>query len=151
MYIDDMIRRRPQQFRSMDNLSKCKSGYVGRICSAINSQSTSLMDRLVPWLYLYFIIWYDTELALATNIGKIALIDASTIPDGWDVEKWFYYARAMRVGFVNSMNEGNKRMGINQNMSTLSKELNLEMGNYIQFNIQLLQERSEEHTSDSSH
>jgi hypothetical protein len=98
------------------------------------------MDRLVPWLYLYFIIWYDTELALATNIGKIALIDASTIPDGWDVEKWFYYARAMRVGFVNSMNEGNKRMGINQNMSTLNKELNLEMGNYIQFNIQLLQE-----------
>lgn len=140
MYIDEMIRRRPQQFRSMDNLSKCKSGYVGRLCSAQNSQSTSLMDRLVPWLYLYFIIWYDTELALATNIGKIALIDASTIPDGWDVEKWFYYARAMRVGFVNSMNEGNKRMGINQNMSTLNKELNLEMGNYIQFNIQLLQE-----------
>lgn len=140
MYIDEMIRRRPQQFRSMDNLSKCKSGYVGRICSAINSQSTSLMDRLVPWLYLYFIIWYDTELALATNIGKIAVIDVSTIPDGWDVEKWFYYARAMRVGFVNSMNEGNKRMGINQNMSTLNKELNLEMGNYIQFNIQLLQE-----------
>jgi hypothetical protein len=140
MYIDDMIRRRPQQFRSMDNLSKCKSGYVGRICSAINSQSTSLMDRIVPWLYLYFIIWYDTELALATNIGKIAVIDVSTIPDGWDVEKWFYYARAMRVGFVNSMNEGNKRMGINQNMTTLNKELNLEMGNYIQFNIQLLQE-----------
>jgi hypothetical protein len=51
-----------------------------------------------------------------------------------------YYARAMRVGFVNSMNEGNKRMGINQNMSTQNKELNLEMGNYIQFNIQLLQE-----------
>jgi hypothetical protein len=140
MYIDEMIRRRPQQFRSMDNLSKCKSGYVGRLCSAQNSQSTSLMDRLVPWLYLYFIIWYDTELALATNIGKIAVIDVSTIPDGWDVEKWFYYARAMRVGFVNSMNEGNKRMGINQNMSTLNKELNLEMGNYIQFNIQLLQE-----------
>jgi hypothetical protein len=140
MYIDEMIRRRPQQFRTMDNLSKCKSGYVGRLCSAINSQSTSLMDRIVPWLYLYFILWYDTELALATNIGKIAVIDVSTIPDGWDVEKWFYYARAMRVGFVNSMNEGNKRMGINQNMSTLNKELNLEMGNYIQFNIQLLQE-----------
>jgi hypothetical protein len=51
-----------------------------------------------------------------------------------------YYARAMRVGFVNSMNEGNKRMGINQNMSTQNKELNLEMGSYIQFNIQLLQE-----------
>lgn len=140
MYIEPMIRRRPQQFRTMDNLSKCKSGYFGRMCSATNTQSTSLMDRLVPWVYLYFIIWYDTELALATNVGKIALLDVSMIPDGWEIDKWMYYARAMRVGFVNSMNEGNKRMGINQNMSTQNKELNLEMGNYIQFNIQLLQE-----------
>lgn len=140
MYIEPMIRRRPQQFRNMDNLSKCKSGYFGRMCSATNTQSTSLMDRLVPWVYLYFIIWYDTELALATNVGKIALLDVSMIPDGWEIDKWMYYARAMRVGFVNSMNEGNKRMGINQNMSTQNKELNLEMGNYIQFNIQLLQE-----------
>jgi len=62
------------------------------------------------------------------------------IPDGWEIDKWMYYARAMRVGFVNSMNEGNKRMGINQNMSTQNKELNLEMGSYIQFNINLLQE-----------
>lgn len=140
MYIEPTIRRRPQQFRSMDNLSKCKSGYFGRMCSATNTQSTSLMDRLVPWVYLYFIIWYDTELALATNIGKIALVDVSMIPDGWEIDKWMYYARAMRIGFVNSLNEGNKRMGINQNMSTQNKELNLEMGNYIQFNITLLQE-----------
>ena len=140
MYIEPMIRRRPQQFRNMDNLSKCKSGYFGRMCSATNTQSTSLMDRLVPWVYLYFIIWYDTELALATNIGKIALVDVSMIPDGWEIDKWMYYARAMRIGFVNSINEGNKRMGINQNMSTQNKELNLEMGSYIQFNITLLQE-----------
>lgn len=140
MYIEPMIRRRPQQFRSMDNLSKCKSGYFGRMCSATNSQSTSLMDRLVPWVYLYFILWYNTELAMATNIGKIGLMDVSTIPDGWEIDKWMYYARAMRIGFVNSMNEGNKRMGINQNMSTQNKTIDLEMGNYIQFNITLLQE-----------
>lgn len=140
MYIDDLIRRRENQFRSLDNISLCKSGYVGELCSALNSKSVSLMSRLVPWVYLYFIIWYDTELALSTNLGKIALIDVSMIPDGWEIEKWMYYARAMRIGVVNSLNEGNKRFGINQNMSTNNKELNLEMGNYIQFNIQLLQE-----------
>jgi len=139
MYIESLIRRRPQQFRSMDNLSKCKLGYVGRLCSAINSQSTSLMDRLTPWLYLYFVVWYDTELALSTNIGKVGLLDVSLVPDGWEIDKWLYYVRAMRIGFINSMNEGNKRMGINQNASTQNKELNLEMGNYIQFNIQLLE------------
>lgn len=141
MYIDDLIRPRKHQYRSMDSLSECKSGYIGNMCSATNSQSTSLMDRLLPWVYLYFIIWYDTELALATNMGKIALLDVSMIPDGWEMEKWMYYARAMRIGFVNSLNEGNRRLGLSgQNHSTQNKELNLEMGNYIQFNITLLQE-----------
>jgi hypothetical protein len=141
MYIDELIRPRKHQFRSLDNVSRCKSGYVGNICSAQNSQSTSLMDRIVPWLYLYFILWYDTELALSTNIGKIALLDVSLIPDGWEPEKWMYYARAMRIGFINSLNESNRKAGLSgQNQSTQNKELNLEMGNYIQFNIQLLEQ-----------
>ena len=47
----------------------------------------------------------------------------------------------MRIGFVNSLNEGNRKLGINgQNLSTQNKELNLEMGSYIQFNINLLQQ-----------
>jgi hypothetical protein len=141
MYIDDLIRPRKHQYRSMDSLSECKSGYIGNMCSATNSQSTSLMDRLLPWVYLYFIIWYDTELALATNMGKIALLDVSLIPDGWEMEKWMYYARAMRIGFVNSLNEGNRKLGLSgQNNSQQNRELDLEMGNYIQFNITLLQE-----------
>ena len=139
IYLDDLIRPRVHQYRSLDNISRCKSGYVGNICSAQNSQSTSLMDRIVPWLYLYFIVWYDTELALATNIGKIALLDVSLIPDGWELEKWMYYARSMKIGVVNSLNESNRKNGLSgQNLSTQNKELNLEMGNYIQFNIDLL-------------
>ncbi len=141
MYIDELIRPRQHQYRSQDNLSSCKSGYIGNLCSAQNSESTSLMDRVIPWVYLYFIIWYDTELALATNIGKIALLDMSIIPDGWDVEKWMYYARAMRIGFVNSLNESNRKLGLSgQNHSQVNRELNLETGSYIQFNITLLQE-----------
>jgi hypothetical protein len=140
MYLYDLIRPRKQQFRSIDNLSECKSGYVGNVCSATNSVSTSLMDRLVPWVYLYMIIWYRTELAMAANIGKIALIDLSLVPDGWEVEKWLYYATAMKIGFVNSFNESNRKFnGTGQNMSTQNKELNLETGNYIQQHIGMLE------------
>ena len=53
-------------------------------------------------------MWYRTELLIATNQGKIALIDIALIPDGWDVEKWMYYATAMKFGFINSFNEGKK-------------------------------------------
>ncbi len=138
MYIN--IRPREQQFRSIDNLSSCKSGYVGTVYSATNAQSVSLMDRLVPWIYLYLIVWYRTELAMAKNVGKIALIDTSLIPDTWEPEKWMYYAQAMGFGFVNSYNEGNKLYGINgMNQSTQNKSLDLETGNYIQQHISMLQ------------
>lgn len=139
MYLHPLIRPRKQQYRSIDNLSECKSGYIGTVYSSINSQSTSMMDRLVPWIYLYLIIWYRTELAMAKNMGKIALIDTSLIPDGWEPEKWMYYAQAMGMGFVNSYNEGNKAMGINGwNQSTQNRALDLETGHYIQGHIEIL-------------
>lgn len=134
------IKPKRLQFRRMDNLSACKSGYVGAVYNCNNSQSVSLMDRLTPFIYLYVIIWYNTELAISTNMGKIALIDTSLIPDGWDIDKWLHYARVMKIGFVDSFTEGKKgeRKGkINQ--SQQNRELNLETGNYIQQHITLLQ------------
>ena len=139
-YLWDLCGPCPQQFRSMDNLSECKSGYVGTVYSATNSRSVSLMDRLVPWIYLYLIVWYRTELAMAKNIGKIALIDTSLIPDNWEVEKWMYYANAMGFGFVNSYNESNRSSagGANFNQSSQNKSLDLETGQYIQQHIAML-------------
>ena len=141
MYLHDLIRPRRQQFRTMDNISECKSGYVGNIYSATNSQSVSLMDRLVPWVYLYMIVWYRTELALAKNHGKIALIDTSLIPSGWDPEKWMYYAQALGFGFVNSYNEENRALGMagGANMSVQNKSLDLDTSAYIIQHINLLQ------------
>ena len=130
------------QFRKLTNLSKCKSGYVGTIYNCNNSQSVSLMDRLVPWIYLYVTIWYRVELAIAANQGKIALIDLSLVPDGWEIDKWLYYAQAMKFGFVDSFNEGKKGQSTGKlagNISTQNKVLDMETGNYIQQHIQLLE------------
>ena len=136
------IRPKGQQFRRMDNLSVCKSGYVGTVYNANNSQSVSLMDRLVPWVYLYITLWYRLELAISSNQGKIALIDLSLVPDGWEVEKWMYYAQSMKFGFVDSFNEGKKGQSTGKlagNISTQNKVLDMETGNYIQQHIQLLE------------
>ena len=136
------VRPKNQQFRRMDNLSVCKSGYVGTIYNANNSQSVSLMDRLVPWIYMYITLWYRLELAIAANQGKIALIDLSLIPDGWEVEKWIYYAQSMKFGFVDSFNEGKKGQSTGKlagSISTQNKVLDMETGNYIQQHIQLLE------------
>lgn len=128
------------RFSKGDNLSKCSSGYVGSICDADNSASTSLMDRLVPWFYMYLIVWYRTELLMAANQGSIALIDVSLIPDGWDISQWLYYATAMKFGFVNSFNEGMRGERKGQlNQSTQNKQLNLDTGDSIQHHISMLQ------------
>ena len=127
------------QYRTLENPTACKSGYVGTVYNSVNSQSVSLMDRLVPWVYLYMIIWYNTELLIATNPGKIATIDTSLIPNGWEPEKWFMYIKQMKIAFVNTYNEGSKaeRYG-DVNMSTQTKSLDMELGNSIQYNLQLL-------------
>lgn len=138
MYLQ--IRPKKNQFRTVDNLSECKSGYIGTIYNAHNSQAVSLMDRIYPFLCLYLIVWYRTELLLAANLNKLALIDMSLIPDGWNVEQWLYYAQSMKIGFINSFNEGDKasKMGRYRNDSTQNKSIDLETGNSIQYNIQLL-------------
>ena len=136
------IRVRPQQFRHMDNVSVCSSGYVGTIYNANNAQSVSLMDRLVPWVYMYITLWYRLELAIAANQGKIALIDLSLVPDGWEIEKWMYYAQSMKFGFVDSFNEGKKGQSTGKlagNISTQNKVIDMETGNHIQQHIQLLE------------
>ena len=140
IYID--IKPKRQQFRRMDNISACKSGIVGTIYNANNSKSVSLMDRLVPWIYLYITMWYRTELLMAANQGKIGIMDISLIPDGWKIDDWLYYATVMKFGFVNSFNEGKKGQSMGKlagNISTQNKVLDLETGNAIQGHISILQ------------
>jgi hypothetical protein len=76
---------------------------------------------------------------MAANMDKLALIDMSLVPDGWEIEKWLYYAQSMKIGFVNSFNEGKKgeRIG-KQNASVQNKSLDLSTGQSINYNIQLL-------------
>ncbi len=133
------IRPRRLQFRPMDNISKAKSGFVGTIYNCNNAESVSLMDRLVPWIYLYITTWYRVELLMAANQGKIAFIDLSLVPEGWEIDKWMYYASIMKFAFVDSYNEGKKgeRMG-RVNASTQNKSMDLETGNSIQHHIGIL-------------
>ena len=132
------IQPKKNQRRDMNNPSDVKSGYVGYIYNERNSESISLIDRMKPFQYLYNIIYYRTELAIAKSKGKVALMDISQIPssEGWDVSKWMYYLESMGVMFINSREEGNRSRDaapFNQFQS-----VDLSMGNYINTHVQLL-------------
>lgn len=136
------LRPRPVQFRSMINLSSCKPGYVGTLYNINDSKVKSLMDRGKPYQYLYNIFMYRTELAFAKSKGKIAELDISKVPDGWTMDKWMYYAEIMGWAVVDPFNEGKKGQALGKlsgTFNTTGKVLDMELGNYIQQHISMLQ------------
>lgn len=104
------VRPKENQFRRLDDPYYCKLGYLGKIYNSNNSVSTSLIERLKPYQYLYNILSYRLELAFASDQGKIFLMDLAQLPrsEGIDVDKWMYYLKAAKIGFINSFEEGRK-------------------------------------------
>lgn len=132
---------RPIQFRRMGNKSAGGSGYVGTIYNTNTSQSRSLMDRMKPYQYLYNVFMYRTELAFAKSKGKISVLDTSRIPDGWDMDKWMYYAEILGWAVEDPFKESNKGSSTGKlagQMNQNSKVLDLEMGSYIQQHVMML-------------
>ncbi len=132
------IRPKRIQRRNMDNISICKPGFVGKIYNARNSQSVSLIDRMKPYQYLYNIIYYRLELALAKSLGKIAVMDITQIPrnEGWDIEKWLHYIQAMGIMFINPLQKpdsGGEPTHFNQYTT-----LDMETGQFIDRHVNLL-------------
>lgn len=107
---DIYVRIRPKsvQYRSMDNPSGCKLGFVGAIYNARNSVATSLIDLVKHHQYLYNIIMYRLELEIAKAKGKKMVMDLAQIPrsQGISLEKWMYYFDSMGLAFINSFEEG---------------------------------------------
>lgn len=102
------IRPKTVQYRSMDNPSGCKLGYVGAIYNARNSVATSMVDLVKHHQYLYNVIMYRMELEIAKAKGKKMVMDLAQIPrsQGISLEKWMYYFDTVGIAFINSFEEG---------------------------------------------
>lgn len=136
------IKKRPIQFRSIHNLSKCSSGYIGLAYNTNTSKSKSLMDRMKPYQYLYNIFMYRTELAFARAKGKIGKISLSKMPDKWTPKMWMQYAEVNGWLIEDDFNEvkrGSATGKLAGQMSSSSTAIDLEMGNYIQQHLLMLQ------------
>jgi hypothetical protein len=114
MYIG--VRAKPNQRRRLDNPYHAKLGYTGMLYNATNSVGVSLVDRMKPYQYLYNILMYRLELAFASDMGKVFLMDLAQIPrsEGISIEQWMYYLKSMKIGFINSFEESQKGTRIGQ-------------------------------------
>ncbi len=139
-YLD--IQPKRNQRRRMDNPYYCKLGYSGFIYEARNSKSVSLIDRIKPYQYLYNAISYKVQNIFASDMGKIFLMDLAQIPrsEGIDIEKWMYYLKEMKIGFINSFEEG-KKLSATGKMPTFNQfqAVDMSLANSVQMYINYLQ------------
>lgn len=131
------------QHVSIDNPNSQKLPYCGAIYSNTNSRPRSLVSILKPLQYMYIVLWYRLELAIARDKGKVVNMDVTQIPKsmGITVDKWLHYLSSVGVNFINPFDlgwnipgrEGGKPSQFNQITS-----LDLTMSNVIAEYIQLM-------------
>jgi hypothetical protein len=137
------IRPIPYQHMSLETLNDNRLPYTGLIYNHTNAYGKSLVEIMKPLQYMYMILWYRLELALARDKGKVITMDVTQIPKkyGFGIEKWMHYLTSLGVNFVNPYEEGwdtpgregGKASGFNQ-----FGAVDLGMGNVIAGYIQLM-------------
>jgi hypothetical protein len=126
------MRPVPGQHNDLDNLWECKLSYKGACYDNMNSEITSLMDRMKVYQFYYNIIMYRIEMLMASDKGKILLMNLNLIPKskGIDISKFLYYADASKIGFLNPNEEGNR--GGQSDIVNSVKEVDLSLASDIQ-------------------
>lgn len=96
------------QHVSIDNPNSQKLPYCGAVYSNTNSRSRSLVSILKPLQYMYIVLWYRLELALARDKGKIVNMDITQIPKSMNItpDRWMHYLSSVGVNFINPYEEG---------------------------------------------
>lgn len=96
------------QHVSIDNPNSQKLPYCGAIYSNTNSKPRSLVSILKPLQYMYIVLWYRLELAIARDKGKVINMDITQIPKSMGISpaKWMHYLSSVGVNFVNPYEEG---------------------------------------------
>jgi len=106
------VRPIPDQYSSIDNISKTRSSYVGCI------DNYCLIEKLLPYQYLWNVIMHKAMLAISRDKGPGFIMDIAQIPkkQGWDVDKWFNFLDSYGIALVNSFeeDENGKRSQFNQ-------------------------------------
>jgi len=136
------MRPKPVQYSRMSNPSMGHPGIVGEIYNYNQGKSTSLLDRMKSYQYLYDVIWNRLNRAIAKNLGKILEVDLAKIPKNWTIEKWMSFAVDYGIGFVDSAKEITKGAATGKlagSFNTTGKGIDVETGNYIQQHINLLE------------
>lgn len=100
------IRPMPVQFCRLSNPSRCHFGIIGSLYNLGGDRPFSLVDMMKPYNYMYDVIHDRLNRLIAKNWGNLLELDLASLPQGFDIEKWMYYARESNLVIKNSFSEG---------------------------------------------
>lgn len=118
-----MMGPKQYQFRSLDNPYNVKLGYHGLAYNAMNASPISLMDRMKPFQYLYFIVMHKLKKFIAQDKGKIFHLDASMIDPKINWEKTLYYLTEMNLDIFNPLQNAEQPGGFQRGKVTGSTDM----------------------------
>lgn len=142
---DIYVNMRPRviQYNRLSNPSRCHFGIIGSIYNINDNRPFSLVDMMKPYNYLYDVIHDRLNKLIAKNWGKIITLDLAKVPEGWDIEKWLYFAKTNSIAVVNSFKEGSKGAATGKIAGGLNNAssgvIDAELGNTIQQYTNLLE------------
>lgn len=101
----------PGQHNDLDNLFDPSLPFYGTDYDDMNSETTSAMDRVKGYQYFYDVIMYRIELLMASDKGKIFMMNLNAVPmsAGIDLKKFQYFLEANKIAYYNPQEEANKK------------------------------------------
>jgi len=136
------IRPREIQYNKFSDPGYNHPGIVGHIYNTGNMKATSMMDRAMPFQLMYDASMTRLNDALSKFFGSMPVIDLAEIPEGWDIEKWLFFAKKAGIAVKDSFKEGKKGQALGKLAGGLSGSQNVMnqagLGDFIQQQINIL-------------
>lgn len=122
------------QIKDLDNPNTTKLPYYGAVIDNLNSEPTSLMDRLVHYQYYFNIIMYRIDLLMASDKGKKILANINMVPDDNKIslEKWNYILETTPFIYYNLDQEGSQYSDVNSSFKQLDLSLASDISKYVE-------------------
>ena len=135
------IKPRDIQYNKFDDPGYNHPGIVGQIYSINSYKASSMMDMAFPYQLMYDATFHRMQDAMSKFFGSLVVVDLASLPPGWDLNKWMFFAKKAGIAVKDSFKEGNKGMATGKlagGIPNSGQSINQQLGDFIQQQINIL-------------
>lgn len=135
------IKPRDIQYNKFDDPGYNHPGIVGQIYSINSYKASSMMDMAFPYQLMYDSTFHRMHDAMSKFFGSLVVVDFASLPAGWDLNKWMFFAKKAGIAVKDSFKEGNKGMATGKlagGIPNSGQSINQQLGDFIQQQINIL-------------